>query len=295
MRRNKRPSREFLHRSADESETNDDGSELFWNISDVVIDETNPPTTSCVPSAPNINNTPSKSANQHFHNHVNVMTPIVEQPTPNSNTTRIYSTATASRRYAAGGGGGGASATPLRTNTKAAAAAAIISTNLLPLAKKYKKAHFFKAQVILNSELCAHCDKRTRFGKMIMRCRECEMIVHAECRDLLQRPCYPALNFPAQGCIGDYVDEDERPRIPPILQMIINEIESKGLLAHEVGLYRVNGSDSQIKQIKDRLVKRHQAPDLRKINDVHILCSFVKGTEKKRFFSSTWSRISLIE
>ena len=44
----------------------------------------------------------------------------------------------------------------------------------------------------------------------------------------------------------------------------------------KVGLYRVNGSDSQIKQLKDRLVKRHQAPNFNKIADVHVLCSFVK-------------------
>lgn len=114
------------------------------------------------------------------------------------------------------------------------------------------------------------------------------MVVHSECREQLQRPCYPALNFPAQGCISDYLassnsagaDDDlssGRPFIPPILQMMIYEIEAKGLLSHEVGLYRVNGSDAQIKQIKDRLIKRHQAPDLRKFNDVHVLCGFVKG------------------
>jgi Rac GTPase-activating protein 1 len=57
---------------------------------------------------------------------------------------------------------------------------------------------------------------------------------------------------------------------------MINEIEQRGLIEREVGLYRVNGSDSQIKQLKDRLIKRHQVPDLRKINDVHVLCSFVK-------------------
>jgi Rac GTPase-activating protein 1 len=192
---------------------------------------------------------------------VNIMTPILEQPTPTSQ--RIYSS-TASSAY------------KTRTNATPRHLSARQVNNLLPLAKKYKKAHLFKAQVILNSELCAHCDKRTRFGKMVMRCRECDMIVHSECKDLLQRPCYPAINFPAQGCIADYVGEDETPHIPPILQMIINEIETKGLLTHEVGLYRVNGSDSQIKLIKDRLIKRHQAPDLRKINDVHVLCSFVK-------------------
>ena len=31
-----------------------------------------------------------------------------------------------------------------------------------------------------------------------------------------------------------------------------------------------------MKQLKERLVKRHQIPDLRKIADVNVLCSFVK-------------------
>lgn len=248
----KRPSREFLQRSADESETNED-SKIFWDVSDVEIDEMN--TNAQTPNNNN-NNYPINA-----FNNVNIMTPILEQPTPTSQ--RIYSS-TVSSAYKARNA---PSATPRHARA---------ANQLLPLAKKYKKAHLFKAQVILNSELCAHCDKRTRFGKMIMKCRECDMIVHSECKDLLQRPCYPAINFPAQGCIGDYTNDDETPHIPPILQMIINEIETKGLLAHEVGLYRVNGSDTQIKQIKDRLIKRHQAPDLRKINDVHVLCSFVK-------------------
>lgn len=58
--------------------------------------------------------------------------------------------------------------------------------------------------------------------------------------------------------------------------MFINEIETRCLLNHEVGLYRVNGSDAQVKQLKERIFKRHQMPDLRKTNDVHVLCSFVK-------------------
>jgi Rac GTPase-activating protein 1 len=111
---------------------------------------------------------------------------------------------------------------------------------------------------------------------MILKCKECEMVVHVECRDSLQRPCYPMVSFPVHGIISDYVISDESPHVPPILQMIVHEIETRGLLTHEVGLYRVNGSDSQIKQLKERLIKRHQPPDLRKINDVHVLCSFVK-------------------
>jgi Rac GTPase-activating protein 1 len=74
------------------------------------------------------------------------------------------------------------------------------------------------------------------------------------------------------------VTTEDYPRVPPIIQMIICEIEQRALGPNqfEVGLYRVNGSDIQIKQLKDRLIKRRQAPNFSKINDVHVLCSFVK-------------------
>lgn len=184
---------------------------------------------------------------------VSIMTPIREMATPIHN--RIYSSVKKNAQ----------TLTPFKT-----------SSNLIPLAKRYKKSHMFKAQVILNSEFCAHCDKRTRFGKMIMKCRECDMVCHPECKDLVQRACYKVQNYPQSGTISDYVGANEYPHIPPVLQMVINEIEMRGLLTHEVGLYRVNGSDVQIKQLKEKLVKRHQMPDLRKVIDVHVLCSFVK-------------------
>ena len=226
--RKKRPSREFLQRTADESESTED-SEIFWHGSEAVVAEI---------AATNNNN-------------VHIMTPIIEAPTPNPNRQKILTAMTPKPP------------------------AKCIALNSIPFARKYKRLHSFKAQVILNSELCAHCDKRTKFGKMVMKCKECELLVHTECKDLLQRPCYPAFNFPAQGKICDYV-LNEAPCIPPILQMIVHEIEQRGILGHEVGLYRVNGSDTQIKQLRERILKRHQAPDFRKINDVHVLCSFVK-------------------
>lgn len=184
---------------------------------------------------------------------LSIMTPIRELATPIHN--RIYSSIKKNPQ----------TLTPFKT-----------SSNLIPLAKRYKKSHTFKAQVILNSEFCAHCDKRTRFGKMIMKCRECDVVCHPECKDLVQRACYKVQNYPQSGIISDYVGVNEFPHIPPVLQMVINEIEIRGLLTHEVGLYRVNGSDVQIKQLKEKLVKRHQMPDLRKVTDVHVLCSFVK-------------------
>lgn len=239
--RKKRPSREFLQRSVDESETNTEDSEIFWNGGEVV-DET------------------ANGGQQTLPNGglINVMTPIVEAPTPTNNRTQSCFK---------GGQGTPALSKIMSKNFSAGGA--------IPLARKYKRSHLFKAQVILNSELCAHCDKRTKFGKMVMKCRECDLVVHTECKDMLQRPCYPAFNFPTQGKIHDYVLADS-PQIPPILQMVVNEIEHRGIVSPEVGLYRVNGSDSQIKHLKEKLIKRHQMPDLRKISDVHVLCSFVK-------------------
>lgn len=158
----KRPSREFLQRTADESETNEE-SEIFWNISDVLIDEVG-------------------------SHRINRMTPIVEAPTPSK---RAKESAYKKQ----------ANATPSHKQTSSLAQQ--FKTNgLIPLAKKYKRPHIFKGQVILNSELCAHCEKRTKFGKMIMKCRECDLIVHNECKDSLQRACYPAANLPSQGYIS---------------------------------------------------------------------------------------------
>ena len=249
-KRESRPSREFLQRSVNDSLSTED-SEMFWN-GDALIEE--------------VTNAAANNSNTHPNHNLHIMTPIVEAPTPTHPTPshRVYS----NYKHKANNG-----ATPLSSklhNYKS------MSGNSMPLSKKYKRAHMFKGQVILNSELCAHCDKRTKFGKMIMKCRECDMVVHSECKDLLQRPCYPAFNFPLHGTITDYVIHEDSPHIPPIVQMVINEIEIRGLITHEVGLYRVNGSDTQIKHLKERLIKRHQAPDLRKIADVHVLCSFLK-------------------
>lgn len=241
--RKKRPSREFLQRSADESISTED-SEIFWNGTDQIVDE--------------ISAAPPLSANM-----MNIMTPIVEAPTPTANR----------GQYKCGGQGTPSLSKIMSNQPKSLSVQQQQGT--LPLARKYKRSHLFKAQVILNSELCGHCDKRTKFGKMVMKCRECDLVVHTECKDMLQRPCYPNFNHPSQGKIHDYVLSDS-PQIPPILQMVINEIEQRGILNHEVGLYRVNGSDSQIKQLKEKLIKRHQMPDLRKVKDVHVLCSFVK-------------------
>ena len=213
--RKKRPSREFLHRTADESETNEE-SESFWNRS--ILEEVN---------------TEIGDRLNLAGNPLHIMTPIVEQPTP-SVVQRGAGPPPRPATYSAYKKPSQSGATP---TYKLAQTAFKPTSSLLPLAKKYKRAHLFNRQVILNTELCAHCDKRTKFGKLIMKCKECELVCHIECKDLLQRACLSALNFPAQGFVSDYVTGiDEYPRVPPILQMIICEIEQRALTPnnHEV-------------------------------------------------------------
>jgi len=139
-----------------------------------------------------------------------------------------------------------------------------------------KRSHLFESFIAkMNARPCAQCDKKAKYGKAMLRCRECEVSLHAECREKFVRPCYFAFSYPHNGFVRDYVPHTQMPKVPPFLHYAIDEIEMRGL-AKEIGLYRCTGSDGQIKQLKEKLVKRQQLPDLRKISDIHVLCSFIK-------------------
>ncbi len=146
----------------------------------------------------------------------------------------------------------------------------------MPLATKYTKSHLFEKKTILDWETCNHCAKRTKFGKIAMKCAECALVVHTDCKEKIQIPCYSALNFPIKGKINEYCLNNESPSIPPFLRIVIYEIEQKGLITNVVGLYRENGSLLQKDELKNSLIKRRKLPDFRKIKSVHTLCSFVK-------------------
>ena len=63
-------------------------------------------------------------------------------------------------------------------------------------------------------------------------------------------PCIPTVQTPSNKSfvgIADYVP-NMSPMIPGLVIHCINEIERRGL--SEVGLYRVNGSEKEIKDLK---------------------------------------------
>lgn len=44
---------------------------------------------------------------------------------------------------------------------------------------------------VIKSEFCVACGRRTKFGKMCLRCQDCRAVTHPECRDRCPVPCNP--------------------------------------------------------------------------------------------------------
>lgn len=74
------------------------------------------------------------------------------------------------------------------------------------------------------------------------------------------------------GYISDYAPS-VAPLIPALIVHCVNEIESRGL--NEVGIYRVSGSEREVKALKDRFLRGKSPPHLANI-DIHVLCGCIK-------------------
>lgn len=98
--------------------------------------------------------------------------------------------------------------------------------------------HSFVSKTNIMPDTCSWCSKKTGFGRMVLRCVDCNSIVHPECRDKIPLPCIP-MGTPTKkagtGTISDYTPLNP-PMIPAIVVHCINEIELRGLT--EIGIYR---------------------------------------------------------
>lgn len=74
------------------------------------------------------------------------------------------------------------------------------------------------------------------------------------------------------GTVSDYVPS-LAPMIPALIVHCVNEIETRGL--KEVGLYRISGSDRDVKALKEKFLRNNGIPHLTEV-DVHVLCGCVK-------------------
>ncbi|KAL5236100.1 hypothetical protein ACI65C_003510 [Semiaphis heraclei] len=124
-----------------------------------------------------------------------------------------------------------------------------------------EKKHNFIQKIIVIPEVCAHCHKKIKFNNYMVKCLDCKIITHLECKDFIPTICtIDELKVIALNC-----------GVPPFIVHCISEIERRGL--DTVGLYRVSGSDREVKNLREKFCKG--LPNLNDI-DIHVLCSFLK-------------------
>ncbi|XP_062314943.1 rac GTPase-activating protein 1 [Osmerus eperlanus] len=137
--------------------------------------------------------------------------------------------------------------------------------------------HEFCSKTVIKPESCVPCGKRIKFGKISLKCRDCRVVTHPECRERCPLPCIPNLGGTpvkiGEGTLADYVSATS-PMIPSLVVHCVNEIEQRGL--HEVGLYRLSGSDRTVKDLKEKFLRGKTVPLLCKVDDIHAITGLLK-------------------
>lgn len=137
--------------------------------------------------------------------------------------------------------------------------------------------HEFCSKTVIKPESCVPCGKRIKFGKISLKCRDCRVVTHPECRERCPLPCIPNLGGTpvkiGEGTLADYVSVTS-PMIPSLVVHCVNEIEQRGL--HEVGLYRLSGSDRTVKDLKEKFLRGKTVPLLSKVEDINAITGLLK-------------------
>lgn len=138
--------------------------------------------------------------------------------------------------------------------------------------------HIFVQKAMMRGEMCNVCSKRMRFSTVGAKCRDCKSVCHVQCKDKVPLPCVPAPNTPnsksnGHGTIADYTPLTN-PMVPSLIVHCIKEVESRGLT--EVGIYRIPGSDKEVKGLKEKFLKGKGVPNLAQVPDIHVICGTLK-------------------
>ncbi|XP_072105354.1 rac GTPase-activating protein 1 isoform X2 [Mobula birostris] len=139
------------------------------------------------------------------------------------------------------------------------------------------RTHEFVSKTVIKPESCVPCGKRVKFGKLALKCRDCRVVSHPECRDRCPLPCIPTMSGTpvriGEGVLADYISQTS-PMIPSIVVLCVNEIEQRGL--SETGLYRISGCDRTVKELKEKFLRGKNLPLLSKVDDIHAVCGLLK-------------------
>ncbi|CAN7939741.1 unnamed protein product, partial [Ixodes hexagonus] len=146
--------------------------------------------------------------------------------------------------------------------------------------KLQSRVHDFVSKIVIKPEVCGPCGKRIKFYKTAFKCARCRSTCHPECRDQVPLPCVQVSQTPTQGgahsykgtIIADHVPPTS-PMVPAIVVHCIQEVERRGL--SEVGLYRVSGSEREVREIREQFLRGKGIPNLSKA-DIHAVCGVLK-------------------
>uniref|UniRef100_A0A182RSK0 Rac GTPase-activating protein 1 n=1 Tax=Anopheles funestus TaxID=62324 RepID=A0A182RSK0_ANOFN len=187
------------------------------------------------------------------------------------------------------------------SSNSTAATVVNVPTALAPEKQELKKTviqrqHDLVGRTFISGDTCNQCQERIRFGCSGVRCRECRAVFHGYCREKISVPCVPqsqtkngrrgtasttttigggtqTAQVPgAISSLDDYCPSSS-PRIPALIVHCVSEIENRGLT--EVGLYRLSGSDREVRALKEKFLRGKTVPTLGQI-DVNVLCSCIK-------------------
>uniref|UniRef100_A0A336MEN9 CSON010901 protein n=1 Tax=Culicoides sonorensis TaxID=179676 RepID=A0A336MEN9_CULSO len=166
-----------------------------------------------------------------------------------------------------------------------------------PTINRNKGRHEYSNKTVFKSELCTYCEKRIRFGCIGQKCKNCRVWVHPDCADKLSMACIPQSASTPQmqkglGSISDFVTQF-KPMIPALLIHCVDEIERRGL--NEVGIYRISGSERDVRALKEKYLRSKAIPCLSNI-DIHVICGcvkdFLRSLQDKLIPSNMWHEFS---
>ncbi|XP_044887685.1 rac GTPase-activating protein 1-like isoform X1 [Mauremys mutica] len=135
--------------------------------------------------------------------------------------------------------------------------------------------HLFTSKTVIRPESCSVCGSRARFGRVVLRCRQCHLLLHPECRGRCPGLCTPGPRpRPREGVLADFAPPTA-PLVPALVVQCVSEVERRGLT--ETGLYRVPGAEPLVREWKQKLLRAKGAlPSLGRVGDVHVVCGVLK-------------------
>ncbi|XP_050696797.1 rac GTPase-activating protein 1-like isoform X2 [Eriocheir sinensis] len=151
-----------------------------------------------------------------------------------------------------------------------------ILRNYSSASKVNGRTHAFVHKTAYTTERCQPCGKKIKFAKSCLKCRDCRAVCHSECREQVPLPCVPTANTPTakgqMGTIADYAPSTP-PMVPALVVHCTNEVENRGLT--EVGMYRLCGSEKDIKELKEQFLRGRGLPNLSQL-DIHVVSGTLK-------------------